>query len=237
MSTWVSHSSTLPLLDATRASELLVIAPVKKAVVFDFDGTIADSFPINLEIGNRLAVEYGMEPVTPEKLERWQHLGAKEILAELDISVFRLPGMLRRFKSEINREVERLPMIPGMRAAIEELWDRGYILGVITSNSAENVRKFLAHQGLEHLFEFVESCPRLLGKEHMLRQAAQRHGLTLDKMLYVGDETRDIEAANKIKVKSVAVTWGFNSQQALNAKHPSYLIDRPQQLVEIAKDL
>jgi phosphoglycolate phosphatase-like HAD superfamily hydrolase len=240
MTTWVSQATTLNLIEppiAQREAAIRIVSPPVKSVLFDFDGTIADSLQASLAIGNRLAVEYGIEPVTPEKLDRWQHLSAQEILQELDISMFRLPGMLRRFKAEIKSEVDRFPMIPGMREAILTLWDKEYVLGVVTSNSADNVRKFLAHQGIEHLFNFVESCPRLMGKDRVLRRIARQHKLDLSKMLYVGDEVRDIDAAKKIHVQSVAVTWGFNSTEVLQAHQPDYLIDRPQQLVEIAKQL
>jgi phosphoglycolate phosphatase len=240
MTTWVSQAATLTLINPPierRNASIQTVSKPLKSVVFDFDGTIADSLNASLAIGNRLAVEYGIEPVTPEKLDRWQHLTATEILQELNISMFRLPGMLRRFKTEIKSEVDRLPMIPGMREAILALWDKDYVLGVVTSNSADNVRKFLSQQGIGHLFSFVESCPRLMGKDRILRRIAQQHRLDLAKMLYVGDETRDIDAAKKLKIQSVAVTWGFNSLQALQARQPDYVIDRPQQLLEIAKQL
>jgi phosphoglycolate phosphatase len=241
MTTWVSQSGRLTVFDASIGpigrSTPIVTDSTARSVVFDFDGTIADSFQINIEVANRLALDYGITPVTPETLERWQDLGAKEILQELNISMFRLPGILRRFKSVINEEVVRFPMIPGMRETILSLWDKDCVLGVVTSNSAANVRKFLAHQGIEHLFDFVESCPRLIGKERVLNRIATRRHLSLSKMMYVGDETRDIDAAKQIHVKSVAVTWGFNSEKALTAHHPDYLIDRPQQILDIFKQL
>jgi phosphoglycolate phosphatase len=240
MTTWANQATTdLTFLDrliGRSSAEAFISAPLK-SVIFDFDGTIADSLNASIAIGNRLAQEYGIEPVTPEKLERWQHLGAKEILQELNISVFRLPGMLRRFKSEVRHEVGQFPIAPGMRETIVALWDKEYKLGVVTSNSAGNVRAFLTQQGIEHLFDFVESCPHLLGKERVLRRLARQYHLDLGKMLYVGDETRDIDAAKKIHVRSVAVTWGFNSIAALRSHQPDYMIDQPRQLIEIAKQL
>ncbi len=53
----------------------------------------------------------------------------------------------------------------------------------------------------------------------------------------MGDETRDIEAAKKSKIKIVAVTWGFNSSNVLAQHQPDFLIDIPQQLTEIFEDL
>jgi phosphoglycolate phosphatase len=241
MTSWANSSSSLNWLGDTfsqwSSSSSVVITPSRKSVVFDFDGTIADSFHLSLEVGNRLAQTYGIEPVTPEKLERWRHLSSKQILAELNLPILKMPQMLRQLKAALREEVANFPFILGMRETILELWDQDYVLGVVTSNSAETVQEFLNQQGIGHLFEFVESCPYYLGKQRVLRRIAQQHRLDLDKMLYVGDETRDIEAAKKIQVKSVAVTWGFNSPEALRDRQPDYLINHPRELLPIAAKL
>jgi phosphoglycolate phosphatase len=208
-----------------------------KAVVFDFDGTIADSLSVAIEVANRLAGEFGMEQITPEQYDRWRNLSSREILKELRLPLFRLPKLISRFSQELRQEIHKFPLIPGMREAILELWDRGYVLGIVTSNSSETVRAFLEAQQLDHLFDFIESCPKVMGKDRMLKRLAKHHALNMNKMLYVGDETRDIDAANRCKAFSVGVTWGFNSSQALKSHHPDYLIDQPSQLVAIAKNL
>jgi phosphoglycolate phosphatase len=241
MTSWANSSATLNWLGDTfsqwSSPSSVVAAPSRKSVVFDFDGTIADSFHLILAVGNQLAAEYGMEPVTPEKLETLRHMTSKQILAELDLPILQLPQMFRRFKAALREEVVNFPFILGMRETILELWDQDYVLGVVTSNSAATVQEFLNHQGIGHLFEFVESCPYYLGKQRVLRRIAQQHRLDLDKMIYVGDETRDIDAAKKIHVQSVAVTWGFNSPQTLRDRQPDYLIDHPRELIAIAAQL
>ena len=54
-------------------------------------------------------------------------------------------------------------------------------------------------------------------------------------VLYVGDETRDITAAKKAKIKVVAVTWGFSSRKGLEKYKPDFLIDKPEELLEVVK--
>lgn len=208
-----------------------------KAVVFDFDGTIADSLSVAIEVANRLAGEFGMAQITAEQYDRWRDLSSREILKEMRLPWLRLPKLINRFSQELRQEIHKFPLIPGMREAILELWDRGYVLGIVTSNSAETVRAFLEAHQLEHLFDFIESCPKVMGKDRMLQRLAKRHALNMGKMLYVGDETRDIDAANRCRAFSVGVTWGFNSPEALKSHQPDYLIDRPSQLVTIAKNL
>jgi phosphoglycolate phosphatase len=241
MTSWATPSATLNWFGDTvsqwSSTEPVVATPARKSVIFDFDGTIADSFNLCLEVGNRLTEEYGIAPVTPEKLERWRHMTSKQILSELDLPILQLPRMLRRFKAALREEVVNFPFILGMRETILELWDQDYVIGVVTSNSAETVRAFLNHQGIGHLFEFVESCPYYLGKQHTLRRLSQRHHLDRAQMIYVGDETRDIDAAKKLQIHSVAVTWGFNSPAALRDRQPDYLINHPRELIAIAAAL
>ncbi|MBE9030758.1 HAD hydrolase-like protein [filamentous cyanobacterium LEGE 11480] len=214
-----------------------MITPARKSVVFDFDGTIADSFGISLTVGNQLAQEYGIDPVTPEKLERWRHMSSHDILKEVNLPLLQLPIMLHRFKAALQAEINNFPFILGMRETILELWDQDYILGVVTSNSAENVQQFLNHQGMGHLFEFVESCPYYMGKQHVLKRIARQHQLDRQQMIYVGDETRDVDAAKKFQVQSVAVTWGFNSPTTLSDRQPDHLIDHPRELLKIAAQI
>lgn len=237
MTSWANSPTTLSSLGNTFGNWLrpdgAVTATARKSVIFDFDGTIADSFGISLTIGNRLAQAYGLEPVTPERLDRWRDMSSQEILSELNLPLLKLPHLLSHFKREIQAEIRNFPFILGMRETILMLWDQNYVLGVVTSNAAGNVRDFLNHQGMGHLFEFVASCPYYRGKQRVLRRVARRHHLDLGKMVYVGDETRDIDAAKRIPVKSVAVTWGFNSSQALREHNPDHLINHPRELLSI----
>jgi phosphoglycolate phosphatase len=57
--------------------------------------------------------------------------------------------------------------------------------------------------------------------------------LNCSHVIYIGDETRDIIAAQKAGIRSVAVTWGYNSHKALKAHHPDHLIHSPQALLQL----
>jgi phosphoglycolate phosphatase-like HAD superfamily hydrolase len=65
----------------------------------------------------------------------------------------------------------------------------------------------------------------------------RKESLNPEEVVYVGDETRDIEAAKKSQIKVIAVTWGFNSKQVLAAQNPDFLIDRPEELIKVIESL
>jgi phosphoglycolate phosphatase len=206
---------------------------VNRMVIFDFDGTIADSFSIGLRIGNQLAEEFGFKPITLATIDRWQHLSSKDILREIGVPFYRLPKIIRRFKADMNREIPALKPFDGMETTLRDLRNQGCRLGIVSSNSEENVRSFLEVQGMSHLFEFVISCPRLMGKDKALKRILKKQNIHPETVLYVGDETRDIDAAKRSHVRSAAVSWGFNSLQALAQHHPDFILTEPADLNKV----
>jgi phosphoglycolate phosphatase len=202
-------------------------------IIFDFDGTIADSFNTFVSITNRLAIEYGFPILGPEEIQQFRNLSSREIIQQSKVPRLRLPFFLRRFRREFNGEVCNLQPIPGIKEALRALKLRGDRLGIVTSNSEDNVRKFLKAQGLEGLFDFVGGGLPLFGKERVLRQIIRKNQLDPAQVIYVGDETRDVEAARKTAIKVIAVGWGFNTSQALARHQPDFLIQRPGELIEV----
>lgn len=202
-------------------------------VLFDFDGTIADTFDAVLRIADRLAQEFDFKPVTLDEVHQLQQLSAREAIRKVGISPLRLPFLLRRFRIELNQEIGQLKPIPGIPEALKALKHQGHQLGIVTSNSRQNVRTFLEAQGLQSLFDFVASEATLFGKGRAIRLVLQRNHLSSAAAIYVGDEARDIEAARKIGMRVIAVSWGFNVKAALEAQHPDYLVHEPWELVKV----
>lgn len=215
---------------------IALVQPVT-TILFDFDGTIADSFDAVLQITNRLAKEFGYEPAGPEEVERLQNLSSREILKQSKIPMLKLPLLLRRLKTEMNREIEHLQPIAGMYDALTQLQQQGYRLGIVTSNTRDNVSVFLNKHDMESLFEYVQSGVALFGKGRSIRRVLRQQQLAPNRVIYVGDETRDIEAAKAISIKVIAVGWGFNSSRALAEQHPDALVRAPHELVEAIANL
>lgn len=202
-------------------------------VLFDFDGTIADSIETGIGVINQLAKEFGYQPIEVEDLQRLQNLSSREIIKQTDISIFKLPFLMHRFIGEMQREVQQIEVIPGMKEALQSLKARGDRLGIVSTNSEENIRSFLKIQQLDPLFDFLICSRYPFGKSRLIKRILRQNQLDPRSTFYVGDETRDIEAAKKSGVRAIAVTWGFNSPQVLAAYQPDFLIQTPAQLLEI----
>jgi phosphoglycolate phosphatase len=104
---------------------------------------------------------------------------------------------------------------------------------VLTSNSSENVEVFLNQFGIRKHFEFISTCPKLRGKAKHLSAIARTYSLSPLNMIYIGDEVRDIKAAKRAAVSVAAVTWGFNTKEALSKHEPDWLISTPDELAKL----
>jgi len=208
-----------------------------KVIIFDFDGTLADTLEALVIITNRLAVEFGYKQTAPEELAQIRNLSSREIVKQSGISIFKLPFLLKKVKLALHNDIQKLSPILGIKEALTNLKNEGNRLGILTSNSEENVSVFLRKHGLEDLFSFIYSGTSLFGKHKVIRKFMKQNNLNNEEVIYVGDETRDIESSKKINIKVIAVSWGFNSREALAKHNPDFLIHKPCELIEVIASL
>jgi phosphoglycolate phosphatase-like HAD superfamily hydrolase len=205
-----------------------------KVIIFDFDGTLADTLEPLLAITNRLAAEFDYPQIDLEAVQQLQQLSTREIIRESKVPLFKIPFLLRRLKADLSQDIHRVNPFPGIPQTLHRLYNQGHRLGIVTSNSTDNVNAFLNVHQLDHLFDFVHSGTTIFGKHRVIRRILSQKNIDQSTVLYVGDETRDIESASKVPIEIASVTWGFNTRHVLAQYHPDYLIDHPEELVRIA---
>ena len=203
-----------------------------RSIVFDFDGTLADTLEETMVILNELAEEYGFRKFSRDDMQDAKHMTVAEFVRFLGIPAWRVPRLLTKGKRRLTQRLAGIKPIDGIPAMLAELTGKVDHLGILTSNSEDNVRIFLDAHGL-HQFEFIKSTPKLMGKARYLRKILRSHGIRSEQMLYVGDEIRDIEAAHEAEIPMAAVTWGFNAASVLEAASPDYLVHHPRDLVAL----
>ncbi|BAB76643.1 HAD-IA family hydrolase [Anabaena sp. FACHB-709] len=208
----------------------------QKVIIFDFDGTIADTVDALVSIANRLAVEFGYVQITPEQLTLLRNFSSREIIKYSGVSLIKIPFLVKKVKSELKNKIHELKPIPGIKEALLELKEHDYKLGIITSNSRENVTNFLSINELDSLFDFIYSGVTIFGKTTIINNVLRQKQFKPQSVIYVGDETRDIEASKKANIKVIAVTWGFNSPEILAKQNPDFLIHQPRELLEVIKN-
>ncbi len=208
-----------------------------KVIIFDFDGTIADTLDSVVSITNRLAGEFGYKPTSQEDLIILRNLNSRQIIKKSGVPIFKIPFLIRKVLAELNNEIQVLSAFPGIKETLIELRKQGKSLGIVTSNSKENVTAFLNKNGLQELFDFIYSGTTIFGKSKVMNRVLKSENLNPEEVLYVGDETRDIESAKKTDIKVIAVSWGFNSKEVLAEQSPDYLIHQPDEIIEVIRSL
>jgi phosphoglycolate phosphatase len=185
-------------------------------LIFDFDGTLADSFDLVLDKINIIAEEFNFRKVALHEVEELRNYTSAQFIKFLNIPLWKLPRVILRSRQLVTNDV----------ASLQTFANFGEVL-------KENVSKFLARHQLLQYFSFIHEESGFFGKKKALQNIIKLNQLDKHKTFYIGDETRDVIAAKKCGIKSVAVTWGFNSRKVLAEQLPDYLLAQPDDLLTL----
>jgi phosphoglycolate phosphatase-like HAD superfamily hydrolase len=201
----------------------------QQAVIFDFDGTIADSLRAVIDVFEDLTGR--TERFTDAQIEAFRELSLPELVRELQVPKWKVPALLLRGRKMMHQHLHGIPVHRGMVEALERLHASDIPLFVLSSNSTENVESYLAWHKLSHLFTGVYGGASLLGKAPRLLKLIDEQRIDVTRSWYVGDETRDVSAARSVGLHSASVTWGYNTRAALERKRPDALVESANELV------
>ncbi len=205
-----------------------------KTIIFDFDGTIADSLGLVIEIYRELTND--TRKFTEEEYEEFRKLSARQVARAIGVSWWRVPLLLRKGRKIMRQRLGEVEVFDGLPEVIKELHGEGYNLQIVSSNSASNVRKFLKTHKLDEYFSSIRGDVGLFGKAKVLKQIIKKGNLNKNDTYYIGDEARDIVAAKKAGVKMVAVEWGYNHKNLLEMLLPYAMADSPKMLLKILSE-
>ncbi len=137
--------------------------------------------------------------------------------------LMRLPFVMSMAKKEFNKMIAGVKPFDGIRESLVSLKEKGYKLFVLSSNSKENIETFLKNNDMD-VFEEVHSVTNIFGKGSLIKKLVTVNHWDKNNVIYVGDEVRDIHAGQKAGVKSVAVTWGYNTEEFLKKENPDVVL-------------
>ena len=201
-------------------------------VIFDFDGTIANTLDSIIDIMNDLSDEFGFRKIKEEDVDYLRGKRPREILKHLGISIFKLPFVIRKARREINSHIADLSPSVDLLPTLKLLKENNCEVGIVTTNIEENVQEFLHSNNLDQ-FDFFYTVKKIFSKDKTISKIIKEMGLEKSNVFFVGDEVRDIEAGKKARIKTIAVSWGYNTKEALARENPDYLIDSPEELEKI----
>ncbi len=207
-----------------------------RALIFDFDGTIANTLPIIFVQTIKISKKYKINKETQEILDLVSQLPFWQVLTELNISWMKTPFILwdiKQAQEKLFRDISHIQLFDGMKEVLIELTQRGLKLYIYSSNSRKNVIKFLAKEKIVSLFEKIYIGGSILGKARGLIQILKKEKLTNTEVLYVGDEIRDLIACRKVNIKMIGVAWGLAGEQTLVQANTDFIVRSPTEILEI----
>ena len=207
-----------------------------KTVIFDFDGTIVDSGRLVFDLFNEFADKYNYEKVPEHDIELIRSLSVRDRFKRLNVSLVKVPLITMDVVKKYKESIPYLKVDEDIKGVIKELKNSGLQLILISSNSKENIQKFLRLNEIEY-FDDILTVNRMFGRHITINSFIKNVKIHKEEIIFVGDEHRDIEACQKTNVKIISVTWGYDLEPFLEKSNPDYIAKKPVDILEIIKEL
>lgn len=201
-----------------------------KYVVFDFDGTLVNSLDIIVAGYNQLAGKYHARQVEPGDIGRIIGMTIAERCRFLNFRLYLFPLAALDIYKVYRQSLQGLRFFAGMKELLMDLHERGFQLGIISTNSEHNIREFLHRNGIDFIND-MHCSNNLFGKDKDIKTFLRAHKLKNSEMIYVGDEVRDIAACKKTGVPVVWVSWGYDTIDNVKKLNPDYMVNRPDEIL------
>jgi len=198
-------------------------------VVFDFDGTLADSFPLILEAVHE---RRGGRRLSAQGIADLRRVPLFQALRTLGLQAWRIPLVLLSVRRAMYTHMHEVPICTGMPAAIKALQAAGHHLFILSSNRPANIQAFLHYHRLEDYFEGIYHCG-VFRKGAGIKKLLRVKHLSAKHCWYVANEAADIEDVQAAGVNGVAVTWSGQDDTLLAQALPARIITSPQQLEQV----
>jgi phosphoglycolate phosphatase len=188
-----------------------------RLALFDFDGTLADSFPFFLGVFNTVADRHGFRRIDVERAGELRHYGVRRMMDHVGLPAWKLPLASNTFMGMMRDSAHLIPLFDGIDGALRHLHERGVMLSIVSSNSEHNVRAVLGPE-LTALVRRFDCGMSVFGKASRIRAVLDACKVAPADALYIGDQATDAEAARKAGVAFGAVHWGYAAIEALRAE-------------------
>ncbi|MBD0259795.1 MAG: HAD hydrolase-like protein [Cytophagales bacterium] len=201
-------------------------------VLFDFDGTLADSKEMALAILNRLAEKHQFRKIAPDDREALRKLSIVERCRWLGVPLYKIPLLAVEGRALYKSALPHLKPFNGVPEMLAALQHRGYRLSVLSSNSEGNIRAFLLRNGIDAISSVVGSSA-IFGKDAAIKKFLKTHRLGGSQVIYVGDEERDVIACRKSGIPIIWVGWGYDAPEVVRPAQPDFMVQAPEEILSV----
>ncbi len=202
-------------------------------ILFDFDGTLAETMMLIYTVFNRLSSVYGYRHLPEEEIEAVRHMTIHEFIEHVGIALWKVPIIAIHARRLMHRDMHEIHPPAGLVDVLTRIHESDrYHMDILTSNRSKNVHAFLGQHTIDW-FDEVHSTRSVLSKKRRVKKYIRERGIDPQTLYYVGDTSVDVESARLAGAKSVAVSWGLNTPEALARSNPDHLVNIPRELLDI----
>ena len=195
-----------------------------RLLVFDWDGTLADSTSLIAGAIQQSCRDLGLPAPDDRSARHVIGLGHRDAISlvaptlpSADVAHFS-----ERYRAHYLVGDADIPLVDGVREMLDELDSRGFLLGVATGKTRAGLARALARHGIANRFVASRCADETFPKPHpeMLLSLIDLAGVTSEETLMIGDTTHDLDLARNAGVSAVAVAYGAHPAAALAAMRP-----------------
>ena len=201
----------------------------KEAVVFDFDGTIADAEEVLLRVYKPIAEEFGWPKLTRRDYYRLKKGRPRDIMRWANVKIWQIPRLLRLGRAEYKKHIKDVKLFEGIREVLNKLSEDKDIY-ILSSNEKDTVQKILKLNKLKAEVTILQGSP-LFGKDKALKKLSKA-GYVRSRCWMIGDEIRDIQAGKKANMNTIGVTWGLQSLEGIKKSNPDHIAKKPDEILK-----
>ena len=203
-----------------------------KKIIFDFDGTLADSHAVFRQVTNDVTDKHSLPRFTDKEYEYISSIPIKDAIKHLKVKWYDIPKYSLDGCIAFMKRINSVSLFDGITEMLDGLDDLGLSMSIISSNSSENIKHFLQANNLT-CFENIISAQRLFKKHAFIKKFMKSKNLESSEVMYVGDEIRDIQACKKANIQIIAASWGFDDLKTIISESPDFIADNPLDILEI----
>jgi len=209
-----------------------------KLIVFDFDGTLADTKRSIIETMKFVGNQFGLNNINESKIERLIGLPIETSLKQvLQISDNKINNAVQLYRENYNNiALATIRLFPNVKASLESLFKNNVILTVASNKGKEALIKILKEQNIYHLFLFVggvEDCINKKPSPEIVNIILDKFSIQPSECLVIGDTIYDIQMGQKAFSDTCAVTYGNNSEKELIQLSPQFIINNFSEILNI----
>lgn len=205
---------------------------MSNVILFNFNGTIVKTKSVAIHIFNEIAKKRGYQIINNEDIQFLSTLSIRNRCKRLGVPIYEMPIVGMIIKKRYQQYIPKLDLADGLNEAIQELKERGYRLAFITTNSSGVTEQFLNNNSI-NCFDFRYYCFNPFSKKTNISSFLKEYTLDPSEVIYIGDELRDIKAANQNRLYSIAAAWGYDSIDLLATGHADHIAQRPKDILNI----